>query len=317
MSVSRRVAFTLIELLVVIAIIAVLVGLLLPAVQKVRAAAARVKCQNNLKQLGLAAHNFHDANQTFPMSISGGQGGIAQGYWSAFIALLPYMEQQPLYQRFYDKAVATNNISLGAIGDGGLNSLDASTVASYVCPADGLPNPPVDQFPGTNTYFGLTSYRHGYSGLDANDPQYGQDGVICQQAVKITAITDGTSSTIMFGEFANFEPNWSTWSSALLGANIPLTVLASGWPSGFSSPNASTFYPINPRLPAAVPADPLVMGLQTANRFDAYGSRHTGGANFTLADGSVRFISEGVNNNLALFAGMGTRAGGEIISGNF
>jgi len=312
----RRAAFTLIELLVVIAIIALLIGLLLPAVQKVRAAAARIQCANNLKQLGLAAHNFHDVNRTLPMSNSGG-GGVAQGYWSAFIALLPYMEQQPLYQRFYDKAVATNSISLGSVGDGGPNSVDASTVAAYVCPADGLPKPAVDQIPGTNAYWGLTSYRHGYSGLDLNDPRGGQDGVICQQPVQILGITDGTSSTLMFGEFANFDPNWPTWAPLLGSDNVPFSMTTSGWPNGITGPNCSSFYPLNPALPPTIPADPVAMGLQIALRFNAYGSRHGGGANFAMADGSVRFVSNSINNTPALFAGLGTRSGGEVIGGDF
>jgi prepilin-type processing-associated H-X9-DG protein/prepilin-type N-terminal cleavage/methylation domain-containing protein len=317
----RRVAFTLIELLVVIAIIAVLVGLLLPAVQKVRAAAARAKCQNNLKQIVLAAHNYHDAQQAFPKLHTTGTAK-SPGYWTTFIALLPYMEQQPLYQRLYDKAVAQASGAMGCVGDGGPNSLDASVVSSYVCPADGLPNPAVQQLPGTNTYLGLTSYRVSYSAVDASDPRFGNDGVICEDAtVRITDITDGTSSTLIFGEFANADPNWNTWAPLMasvgLSDNLPMSVITSAWVNLFFNPIGTSINPINLRFPATLPSDPNLTLTQFAARMTSYGSLHPGGTNFAFCDGSVRFISDSVNNTPTLMPKLGTRAGGEVVSGDF
>src|SRR5215469_6826254 len=125
---SSRKAFTLIELLVVIAIIAVLIGLLLPAVQKVREAANRAKCENNLKQIGLACHNYHDTNEGFPMDQTIWPGATVAV--SSFALLLPYLEQQGLYLALY-KQVTTGNPPAGTPG-----SATATPLSVLACPSD-------------------------------------------------------------------------------------------------------------------------------------------------------------------------------------
>jgi prepilin-type N-terminal cleavage/methylation domain-containing protein/prepilin-type processing-associated H-X9-DG protein len=315
----RRSAFTLVELLVVIAIIAVLIGLLLPAVQKVRAAAARVQCQNNLKQLALASHNYHDSTGALPQLQNNNNGnGIAIGYTTPFIPLLPDVEQQNLYQRFRDSAVAQQRPILGDVNDGGPNSLDASVVATYVCPADALPRPAVGLWPGTNTYVGLTSYRANSTGYDFFYQPFGDDGVICiDTAVRLTDITDGTSNTLLFGEHYNADPNWPLWSAAFgLNPATQFYLWGSAWANVNLQTTALGTVPLNYLLPPTVPADFFQADVTVFNRFLAYGSGHPGGANFALADGSVRFISDGINSTPTVLSALCTRAGGEVIPGS-
>src|SRR5207245_905684 len=150
---KRSAGFTLIELLVVIAIIAILIGLLVPAVQKVREAAARAQCQNNLKQIGLAAHNFHDNYKRFPPGYRR-QAPIA----NVFVWMLPYYEQDNLLRNWN-----YTNIDLNRTG---ANSITAQIINLLVCPSDALPTPPLDNVSeaNRNRFYGLTSYG-GNAGL--------------------------------------------------------------------------------------------------------------------------------------------------------
>jgi prepilin-type N-terminal cleavage/methylation domain-containing protein/prepilin-type processing-associated H-X9-DG protein len=340
-----RNGFTLIELLVVIAIIAVLVGLLLPAVQKVREAANRMKCQNNLKQISLATLNYHDVNEQFPWnSVSYSTSApylTPNPYASCFIALLPYLDQQPLSQQFTAVKGDASNAP-----QGGLGSLAATSLSVLVCPSDsGIPSPAAAQsvMPGySGNYFGLTSYRGNGGALPYGDNNFNTDGVIITYSwtnsmppiptspITISSITDGTSNTILFGEFSNYDPNWPQYFSAFASLNISgpiplpntasLCSVASIWTSvgaGASGLEVSGDYPLNSNLSSQTP-DPSTAFFLVYSRLSTYGSGHTGGANFAFCDGSVHFLANSVSNTTVangetVLQALCTRAGGEVI----
>jgi len=207
MRAETRRAFTLIELLVVIAIIAVLISLLLPAVQSAREAARRAQCTNNLKQIGLGLHNYHSAQNTFPL---GGTSAWVSGYappyaiqtwgtWTAQSLLLGYMEGQPLYN-----AINFNHVCCWDIGGYINQTASTSLLSVFICPSDGMSPVPTqnDIWTGsTNNYFASmgtsTDYFEKSSGLFAESKTcYG-----------IQAATDGSSNTIAFGESLVADPN--------------------------------------------------------------------------------------------------------------
>ncbi|HEY7428306.1 MAG TPA: DUF1559 domain-containing protein [Gemmataceae bacterium] len=309
--VRGRYGFTLIELLVVIAIIAVLISLLLPAVQKVREAAGRAKCQNNLKQLALAAHSYHDTNNGFITS----QDPVTE--LGPFTLLLPFLEQQALYQAMQQQA-------LSGSASGGAFAIPVPVLA---CPSDsGLSTPPVVHFPAD---WSVASYKpNGDSGVELSD------GVvlnpITNPPVQILGITDGTSNTILFGEFSNFDPGWSQYvSSGVKWGTLkwPFPAIMSSWAiaNGISQV-ASGAYPLNSNLPLPAPTDIFSILSAIEPRSQTYGSGHTQGANFAFCDGSVHFLSNAINNAAMLPDGNGnmvtvlqalsTRAGGEVVNGS-
>jgi len=323
--VTHRRAFTLIELLVVIAIIAILIGLLVPAVQKVRDAAARTQCANNLKQLGLAIHNYISAFNTFPDNKTYSYDPTGPS-WSWLANTLPMVEQRTLYSQL---KIPVNNID---------QSLTAITQSApiYRCPADpysqGMPVQLPANYDMNDPTLGPLTYSVGnYKanmgsnwGGDApggplwwgTDPQWCNanptnpnpattydgcgfgDGVIWDyknpnapngRPIKILDVSDGTSNTIMLGESAAGIDYMNSWQHA-------------------DSSIATTVYPPNCKNPATGQPYPPDMW------YNQYGftSWHSGGVNFAMTDGSVRFISD--NIDLTTFRAMGTRGAGDRVN---
>jgi prepilin-type processing-associated H-X9-DG protein len=324
----RSAAFTLAELLVVLAMIAVLAGLLVPAVQKVREAAARATCQNNLKQISLACLAFHDVNGSFPLHVKWASGPSGPGYISYMIALLPYVDQSALYNSFCSYATAHNRPYLGGALDslnGGAGTLDAAVVPIYHCPSDPLPSV-LDITVGTLSFkTALTSYRPNMGSMPART-----DGVICNIPVRIADILDGTSNTILAGDyFGSQQAGFDAFFTAIyaeLGLSynpsifLPFAVMSGGaWstvPSGLNPCLGS--YPINTRIPVSAPAG-LYTDVAYFNQVEAgmfgWSSGHAGGVNLVFADGSVHFVANSVNsNNPPAILSLSTRAGGETVA---
>ena len=294
-----RSAFTLIELLVVIAIIAILIGLLLPAVQKVREAAARTKCQNNIKQLALSLHNYHDANSVLP---AGGTGGPAAGLTglSWHLMITPYIEQanvQNLFNLKQDYQSATNK------------PLQLNKVATLFCPSQEIERSLVvgaantqDDVNGEKLY---TTHYYGNGGpKDGTATQYTEDNTYPAQGghatqgvlgfntkVKLTDISDGTSNTFLVGEISwKDAAHYRAWGR---GCDVPSGAACGANKNLFTQLKVTKF---------------------TAGNFNdvSYGSMHTGGCNFANADGSVKFVRDSTPLNV-LWA-MASRNGGEVLN---
>jgi prepilin-type N-terminal cleavage/methylation domain-containing protein/prepilin-type processing-associated H-X9-DG protein len=321
---NRRSGFTLIELLVVIAIIAILIGLLVPAVQKVREAAARTQCLNNLKQIALAAHDYHDTYKTFPGgtylytgSFSIGPG--TQGY-TVFVSLLPYLEQQNLFQAWNMTTPILNGLQTTTVP----NPPGATVLSVLVCPSDSITQNPAlaVKHPAGTYYWGITSY--GGNGGTQSYPNASLDGMFyavgpgsspVMSPVRITAVTDGLSNTLFFGERYHVDANFDALVSPVPSSLSTDLMAGYGWWGSPTSEAAadiseSAFAPLNYLVPSTLP--PGVTSLQAVNtRICAWGSGHTNGANFALGDGSVRFIDNSISQTT--LAALSTRAGGEVI----
>jgi prepilin-type N-terminal cleavage/methylation domain-containing protein/prepilin-type processing-associated H-X9-DG protein len=297
-----RRGFTLIELLVVIAIIAILIGLLLPAVQKVRQAAARTQCTNNLKQMGLAMHNYHDANQAFPPgyvaagAYDDGATDTAPGWgWPAL--LLPYLEQDNLFRQI--------NLAQPVAASPAIQV----RVPTYLCPADSPPPGAFGLSDATGTLVALAA-PSSYAGTVGDDSSDCADptgnGVFYRNSrTRFGDITDGTSQTVMAGDRA-WADTQGIWAGAPSGAVVRAGA-RNPWPKATAP------------APVFVLAHNNWVNIKTDadGGLDDFSSYHTNGVNLLFADGSVHFIgsitADGPQRRA--FWALGTRAGGEVIQG--
>jgi prepilin-type N-terminal cleavage/methylation domain-containing protein/prepilin-type processing-associated H-X9-DG protein len=332
--VRERPAFTLVELLVVIAIIAVLIALLLPAVQKVREAAARSRCLNNLKQIALACHHHHDTFGQLPsQTTNGGPSKPANvTYWWIYLQLAPFTEENNAAERFVrvqQQAAASGTNPLAALA---AESALAPTPKFALCPLD--PSNGWIQATGGSTNWpngaviGLTSYgpNGGSASGELNRGPF-QDGLqfvggrfVPMPPARLTDIIDGTTQTILFGEKDNYEPNWYAFTDpangapAALGAQRMWEREKYGYPWSTWFTNFNLMYAvreINWRIPAGTRYSNAVY----TDRGRVYGSRHPGGANLAFCDASVHFVRDSLT--LTTLQALSTQNKGETIAEDF
>jgi prepilin-type N-terminal cleavage/methylation domain-containing protein/prepilin-type processing-associated H-X9-DG protein len=306
---TRPRAFTLIELLVVIGIIGALLGLLLPAVLKVREAASRIRCTNNLKQIGLALHIYHDTYGTFPAGAVGPQPEVAStsGLMAHGVAyrLLPYLELDALAKQYRwdvswfdppNQAVIKTQLKAWQCP-----SAEANRMMNGMLPTI---EPPLEKpFNGTaacGDYFGIRGIDPGLASSGLVDPASSYDGILqINRTTRMpTDIPDGTSNTILMAECAGRPTLWQA------GKAVPTQWLSGGpwasrglmWGRG-STPDGAAFFGR--------------CAINCTNNREVY-SFHRGGANAVFADGSVHFLKATID--IRVFARLVTRAGGEVVS---
>ena len=340
--------FTLVELLVVIAIIGILVALLLPAVQAAREAARRTQCLNSLKQLSLAAHNYHDSQKSFPLGMDM-MPGLNLTRATFFIRLLPHVEQGNIYAQWNFKSPTTN------VTTNLTTSRAAIQIPVFLCPSDQFQDNPFQlpggpqAFPSQTTagaaagYYSGTSYAGNYGEgsyftkfsqfpirpngvffLTGSDAQLGKSGGQIHTLVddhrdlppvRFKMITDGTSTTLMLGEKFHIDEFFDSWTSGNSGMKMH-QVSAWAWVGGMKGAAhifCSSIVPINSGV-RLFTSSPNNIAAQDS-RYNAWGSGHHGGANFAMCDGSVAFLSDDIDR--LMFARLSTRAGEEIVSANY
>ncbi|MEW4453198.1 DUF1559 domain-containing protein [Bremerella sp. JC817] len=304
---SRR-GFTLVELLVVIAIIGVLIALLLPAVQQAREAARRMSCQNNLKQLGLALHNYHDTNKCLPYGWNN-----LEASWHA--AILPQMELNNLFETLIWQEGGDGNWNSGSANEAAC----ATYIDGYRCPSMAIPkavdnNGIEGRVPGSYLCVAssqaLGNTNSNVSSGEVHLGMYKQDGVMYGlSSTRFADVVDGLSNTVAIGETYT-DPDEARDGNAMdhwyIGA--PQT---GGWNATDTGQNSGTEFcevagSMNVVMNAAL--DPSISGVVAQL---AFGSYHPGGAQFVLCDGSVRFVPQTIDFNT--YRALGSRNGREVI----
>lgn len=302
----RRQAFTLIELLVVIAIIAILIALLVPAVQKVRESAARTQCQNNIRQIAIGMHNFQDVNKALPASM--GSSGCCWGTWT--ILIFPYIEQEPLAKIYQNWG---GNDSTGPRYSGSPNTTNVSNkrLEVFTCPSDnnntpfsGLTNHNYAVNHG-NTHYGRTNLNGVVFGGSPFEPAKKQ---FDRKGSSLLSISDGTSNTLLVAEVRQGQGSdlrgFIWWGDAAnftgyLAPNSPLPDRI--YTAGYCNNS-------DPTLPCAVSdgSNPTMFAAR---------SRHTGGVNVVMGDASVRFVNPAIT--LTTWRALSTARGNETFNNDF
>jgi prepilin-type N-terminal cleavage/methylation domain-containing protein/prepilin-type processing-associated H-X9-DG protein len=323
----RRRAFTLVELLVVITIIGILVALMLPAVQAAREAARRLQCKNNLKQIGLALHNYHATRQSFPPGYVStvGSGGPADDKgpgWGWAAAILPYIEEGSTHRQIHFDKDIKDPVNAAA---------RATSLSVFLCPSDGGKRTfTVDVLDDSSPDFSTAlkdangnpiQVAHGnYVGIFGNpeitpdpgflssDPDRGiaHQGMFCRNtAVRFVDVTDGTSNTLFVGERSS-NLAYATWTGAVTGGQVPPKIPDTYNYGGEGAPvlvlgHTGDASDVPPHTPNSL-----------VNHVDDFWSMHPQGVNFLFVDGSV----QNINNTISppLWWALGTRAGGETVT---
>jgi prepilin-type N-terminal cleavage/methylation domain-containing protein/prepilin-type processing-associated H-X9-DG protein len=339
---GSRKGFTLIELLVVIAIIAILIGLLLPAVQKIREAANRLKCSNNLKQIGLALHNYHDTQSKFPL----GMPGLDARCWSWRVYILPQLEQDNIFNQMQADTARfwlPPNMGGGGNGPGGTTwDIDAipqakingpgalnvatgsprNTLSIYVCPSDILPSRNSGGY-GKSNYVGNSGssrvFNHAQNSWVSAWPfgtWYGCGEVkgSAQNGMLLYANDSYETWVVTMTEVTDGLSNTLFVGEASVSQNVAPGITNHGafpaWVGGNDNGTCTGWFTAGNALRLA--DDVFKLNLRTSDLSNAsFGSRHTQGANFLLGDGSVRFIRQSID--LRSYAAAATRNGGEVV----